>query len=206
MTKNHNSNADDSQQITNLYAPPPGENLSHPTSAPSRELHPLWIWLAIMVLTTFLGTPADPISKPLALAYGLLCFWVGYILGSRTRLILRLLPLVLCIAAAAWLTSLTVHYHIAISACYGLMSIGIGMWANRRIQRGQLRIVACFSAGYAIGSLVGPLGTVLGAAVGASDTLWWVLRQCPLGTALGAVAGAVLARRSLSRPRLPDGG
>jgi uncharacterized membrane protein YfcA len=112
----------------------------------------------------------------------------------------------LCVAAAAWFVSLTVHYLVAISVCYALISISIGMWACRRIQHGRLRILACFSVGYVIGSIVGPVvGTAIGVAVG-KEVIGAVLRQCPLGTAIGAVVGAVLARRSLPIPKLPDGG
>jgi len=49
---------------------------------------------------------------------------------------------------------------------YLLISIVMGFCAWRRINRGRFRIILFFSAGYALGSLLGPQGTVGGAVLG----------------------------------------
>ena len=169
------------QPSANPYAPPSVDVSQTTATTSTGELRPLWIWLGIAAVTSFFGTPADPISMLIALAFGLVCFCVGAILGSSLNLILRTLPLFLWIAPASWLAlSFGGSYFAVGAAVYGLASIGIGVWACRRIQRGRLRIFSCFFAGYVLGSFVGAIGTVAGAVIAAN-----------------------LARRSLRMPDAP---
>jgi hypothetical protein len=103
----------------------------------------------------------------LALAYGLLCFWVGIVLGSRIHIVLRFLPLALFIAGAMWAVAVANwDFHLAVLLGYGVVSIASGAWAFRTIQRGRLRILAGFSTGYALGTIAGAEGTILGAVLG----------------------------------------
>ena len=169
------------QPTANPYAPPNADLLASATRIRDRQLLPLWIWLAIAVLTSFLGTPADPISLLIALAYGLVSFCVGAMLGSSLNMIVRVLPVIFWAIPAIFLAISSGGFYFFVGAvCCGLASIMIGFWSCRRIQRGRLRILAWFCAGYILGSIVGALGTVA-----------------------GAVLGAILAKRSLPRP---DGG
>ena len=172
------------QSSLNPYAPPSAD-VAQPIAATStNELIPLWIWLAIAVVTSFFATPADPISMLIALAFGLVCFCVGAVLGSSLHVVFRLLPLVLWIAPASWLAfSFGGPYFAIGAAVYGLSSVGIGVWTYRRIQHGRLRIISCFCIGYVLGSFVGALGT-----------------------AAGAVIAVILARRSLRMLDAPGDG
>jgi hypothetical protein len=172
-----------SEQPVNPYsAPQSGQS----TPGTSIELLPLWIWLAVAVLTAWIATPADPLSLILSLAYGLICFWAGIVLGSRINLVLRLLPLSLWCAFEIWsLVSISPDadhpgwqiFFLVVSVCYGSFSIAFGAWSFRSIQYGRLRILAIFSLGYILGTLFGPLGTVV-----------------------GAVLSTIFARRSFPRP------
>jgi hypothetical protein len=105
----------------------------------------------------------------IALAYGLVCFGVGSILGSSLHVLLRVLPLVLWVVPAIWFPPFGGEryypFYSALSAFYALVSIGIGAWACRSIQHGRLRILSSFCGGYVLGSIVGILGTVVGAVV-----------------------------------------
>jgi hypothetical protein len=112
------------------------------------------------------------------LAYGLISFSVGAILGSSLNTIARVIPAILWIIPAIPLALLNAGpYFIIGSFCYLVVSIAIGFWASRRIGNGRLRIILYFVVGYVLGSVVGPIGTIA-----------------------GAVLGAVLAKRSLPTP------
>lgn len=169
------------QPSANPYAPPSADASASAESSRDRQLIPLWIWLGVAVAISVLGTPADPISMLLALAYGLISFWVGAILSSPLNVIVRVIPGIIWIIPAIALAVMNVaSYFMVVGLCYLVVSIVMGFWAWRRIRNRRLRIALCFSAGYVLGSVVGPLGTVA-----------------------GAVIGAILAKRSLPKP---DGG
>jgi hypothetical protein len=135
------------------------------------QLLPLWIWLAMAVLTSFLGTPPDPWSMLMALAYGLLSFGIGAMLGSSLHVLLQILLL------AVWvtITCLPIIWggdrHIMLSfaaTCYGLASIAMGIWACCCFRSGRLRILSGFCIGYAMGLIFfDPLGPIVGAVLGA---------------------------------------
>lgn len=149
----------------NPYASPTADT-SIPSSHPSTRLHPLWIWLGIAVVTSFFGTPADPISTLIALAYGLGCFCFGAILGSSIPAVLRVLPLIVWAVPAACLAMFFGHpYFIAGAIVYAAVSVAIGFWTCRSIHAGRLRLLASFCAGYVVGTTVGILGTIGGAVV-----------------------------------------
>ncbi|MGM0488294.1 MAG: hypothetical protein ACQESR_16215 [Planctomycetota bacterium] len=156
------------QTSTNPYDPP---SAAHSVSAErprGQQLFPLWIWLGVAVLASFFGTPPDPISMIIALAYGLISFWVGAILGSSLKMSVRIIPAVLwCIPAIALALLNSLYFFLVVWLCYLMVSIIIGFWASRRINNGRLRIILYFSAGYVLGSVVGALGTVAGAVLGA---------------------------------------
>lgn len=166
------------QTSPNPYAPP---STAHSVSAErprGQQLFPLWIWLGVAVLASLLGTPPDPMSMIMALAYGLVSFWVGAILGSSLTASVRIIPAVLwCVPAIALTLLNSLYFFMVVWLCYLLVSIIIGFWAWRRISNGRLRIILYFSVGYVLGSVVGALGTVA-----------------------GAVLGALLAKRSLAKP------
>jgi hypothetical protein len=166
-------------QSTNPYAPPLADNATNDASRRYIELLPLWTWLFVVVLTSILGTPADPISMLIPLIFGLISFWVGAILGSKVHLIVRLLPLIPWIAVAAWFARGGFDLFTIIVQCLGVISIVMGAWSSRRIRRGRFRIIGSFSVGYVLGTIAGPLGT-----------------------AVGAVTATVLARRSVHAPGL----
>ncbi len=131
-------------------------------------LCPLWIWLAIAALASVFGTPADPYSMLFALAYGLVCFWIGVVLASAAYFVLRILPLVLFVAAAIWGLAVTGgDLALDVMLWYGAMSIACGAWAFRAIHHVPWRILAGFSFGYALGIIGGPAGVIVGAVFGA---------------------------------------
>lgn len=167
---------------TNPYAPPgfvPPSNLAPPGNA---DLLPLWIWLGIAIFASFVGTPADPVSMLIDLAYGLISLWVGAVLGSSLPVALRCLPALLwCGVHVALLrTPLASEfpvYFAFVHVSYLTTSVVLGYLTSRRIGTGTFRVLMWFSVGYALGSVA-----------------------CVIGTVAGAVVGAVLARRSLARP------
>ena len=168
---------------TNPYAPPgfvPPSNLVPPRNA---DLLPLWIWLGIAVIASFVGTPADPVSMLIDLAYGLISFLVGAVLGSSLHIVLRCIPALLWCGVRLTLlqtplaTEFTAYY-ATVHVSYMATSIAFGYWASRRLGTGRFRILLWFSIGYALGSVV-----------------------CVIGTVAGAVTGAFLARRSLASSR-----
>ncbi len=168
---------------TNPYAPPgfvPPSNLAPPRNA---DLLPIWIWLGIAVIASFVGTPADPVSLLIALAYGLISFLVGAVLGSSLHIVLRCIPALLWCGAHLALrqTPLAAEftaYYATVHVSYITSSIAFGYWASRRLGTARFRILLWFSIGYALGSVV-----------------------CVIGTVAGAVTGAFLARRSLASSR-----
>ena len=74
----------------NPYSSPAAEVSIPPRVTTFGELVPLWTWLTVAVLTAVFGTPADPICMLWALAYGLLSFCVGAVVGSRWHILLRI--------------------------------------------------------------------------------------------------------------------
>lgn len=162
----------------NPYASPEVDATTSAERSRERQLLPLWIWLAIAVVASFLGTPADPTSLLVALANGLISFSVGVILGLPINMMIRLIPAVLWTFPAIALALVNGgSFFIIVALCYVVASIAIGFWASRRIINGRFWIILCFAAGYVLGSAVGILGTVT-----------------------GAVLGAILAKRSLPKP------
>ena len=157
------------QSSANPYVSPSAEAVRSPNSIASQQLTLLWIWLAIAVVASFLGTPADPLSMFVALGYGLISFCLGAVCGLRGRIVLRGMSLILWIVIAiAYCFLYRGHFFLfVVSSLYGIISFAFGFWVCRRIQYGRLRILLSFSTGYLIGSMLGPLGTVAGAAVGA---------------------------------------
>lgn len=149
----------------NPYAPPTADT-SQPVTASSTRLHPLWIWLAIAAATSFFGTPADPISMLIALAFGLGCFCTGAMLGSSMPMVLRVFPFIAWSVPAVWLAGSLGHpYFIAGAVFYAAASVGIGYWTCGTIRVGRVRILVSFCAGYVLGSIFGILGTVGGAVL-----------------------------------------
>jgi len=166
----------------NPYASPTADCSTTVVSAGELRLLPLWVWLGFSVIGAFFGSPADPTSMLLALAYALLYFCVGAIAGSSLHSIIRALPVALSLVPLVTLAFLgaaealfAAIFTIAM-LCYGLVNIAFGFWACRSLGYGRFRILSCFCAGYALGSVA-----------------------CGLGTILGAVLGAVLAKRSLEK-------
>ncbi|MCE9547452.1 MAG: hypothetical protein K8T25_18425 [Planctomycetia bacterium] len=157
------------QPTLNPYASPATEppTLPFQPRVSNGELRPLWTWLTIALLISAFVAPADPFSMLLSLAYGLLCFWAGCIAGSRTNVIVRIAVLILWLIAAIAIDVSIRQTFAAIAAFYGLASIVCGAWAFRRLGEGRLRILALFSAGYFLGSVLGPLGTAGGSVLGA---------------------------------------
>ena len=154
----------------NPYASPTADALQPTTTGRSSVLRPLWTWLAIAAIVSFLCTPADLLSQLVALAYGLSFFCIGSILASSLHIILRMLPLVLWVPLAGWLVlepfGQIMHTFLVIGAVfYAVISVACGFWAHRTIQNGRLRILASFYIGYVLGSFFGILGTVAGAAL-----------------------------------------
>lgn len=148
-------------------------------------LLPLWIWVVMAVVISYLGMPGDPLTHLLALAYSLVSFCTGAMYASSLRRFARMLPLaawvLLMVLLACWLLSLgRVHYSAWMLLCCATVSIGMGFWACRRIKTGRLRTLSGFCAGYAAGALCGAWG--FGPA---------------LGTAATALLGGLLAHRTL---------
>ena len=150
---------------TNPYAPPTADSLP-PPGVDFTDLRPLWIWLAISAAIALLGTPADPISQLVALAYGLAFFCGGSILASRLPIVIRVVPLLLWLAPAGWLASSFGHVNVIIGAMiYALVSIVMGHRAHRSIHYRRGQILGAFYCGYVVGSLAGILGTIGGAVL-----------------------------------------
>lgn len=146
----------------------PDDVTSRDDDATSR-FHPLWIWLAFAIVTSVFGTPADPLSMLLASVFLLGCFCVGAIVAGSSSFVLRIISAVACSVPAAFFVSMFDHPYFVVGAgVTGAISIAMGAWACRLIHRGRLRILACFSAGYLVGSLVGLLGTIGGAIMAAA--------------------------------------
>ncbi len=136
--------------------------------ATTSQLLPLWLWLGIAVGVSFFCTPADPVTVLLALAFGMICFGLGCVVGSHGHPVLRLFPLVLWGAVVVWLVlSDWGTYFVSVAVLYSLVSMVAAAWAFRSIEHGRIRILTSFCGGYVIGSFVGVLGTVAGAILGA---------------------------------------
>lgn len=152
-------------QPANPYAPPDTAALATDSGSRDDQLRPLWIWLSSAIVLSLVGSPAELISIAMALAHGLVSFWVGVVLGSSlnvtARVVLALLLFVLAITLLIMASMIVI-----VGVCYLIVSILTGAWATRRLVRGRLRILSCFSLGYVLGSMMGPLGTVGGAVVG----------------------------------------
>lgn len=129
---------------------------------------PLWVWLAFAILASFFGSPADPISMLLALAYGLLSFCFGTVVGSRWHILLRLLLLMLWGVVSFAFAPLLIFGSTFVlpGVYYGALSVALGVWAWRHIRTGRLRVLVCFVVGFVIGFPIGPFGTAAGAVVG----------------------------------------
>jgi MFS family permease len=154
------------QTSANPYVSPHADKIDPDTVQSTNRLLPLWIWLAFAAVTSFFGTPADPISMLAALAYGLISFVVGAVLGSSLPVFLRVLPALLWAGLGLWLAlSVSEPVYVAGHILYASVSIVIGAWTSRFIQRGRVRILAFFCTGYVLGSIVGIVGTVAGAVV-----------------------------------------
>ncbi len=138
-------------------------------------LWPLWIWLVIAAVTSVLGTPADPYSMLVALAYGLVCFWVGVVLATGSWLVLRIVPLVLFVAAALWVATVAEwDLHLGVIFLYGVVSIACGVWCYLTIHDRPLCTLTGFSLGYGLGIIAGPPGSILSASLG----VWLARRLC----------------------------
>ena len=166
----------------NPYEPPNTasfpRNSSHAQND-SRRLRPLWIWLGVAVAVSFLGTPADPITMLIALAFGLTCFIIGCAASSVSHLFLRALLIIGALLVGIKLVELWKDWPVA--SVYAFASMGFGYWACRSIESGKLRIITAFCGGYVFGSILGMVGTVG-----------------------GAVAGAILADCSLRKPEIDE--
>ena len=161
----------------NPYASPKAEFGTAVVSTRGHRLFPLWIWLGIAVVASWLGTPADPQSMFIALAYGLVSFCAGAILGSSLNIIVRVVPVIIVVVPVIYFVLPDGGYYAVVALCYVLACIPLGFWACRIIGSGRLRIISCFCAGYVLGTIAVPL----------------------LGTVVGAALGAILAKRSLPR-------
>jgi hypothetical protein len=148
----------------NPYAPPNSTPLSCELRKVENHFAPLWIWLAVAIAASFLGTPADPVSMYIALAYGLLAFIVGCVLTSRLHISVRVVALTFWLIPGVRI-GLGGVWFIGDMGCYGLMSLGMGVWAARSIPHRRQRILSLFCLGYAIGSLAGIYGILAGAAI-----------------------------------------
>jgi hypothetical protein len=136
----------------------------HAVREAENRLAPLWSWLAVAIIASFFGTPADPVSMYIALAYGLLAFVVGCVLGSRLHLIVRGLALTLWLVPGIFV-GLGGVWFIGDMGCYGLLSLGMGIWAVRSIPYQCPRIISSFCLGYVVGSLAGIYGILAGAII-----------------------------------------
>jgi len=166
----------------NPYASPEADCPATTARTGENRLLPLWVWLGISVLASFFVAPADPTSMLIATVYGVVCFFFGALAGFHRRALFRVLILVICLVPIAILVFLSAgadptDIRLHVELCYGLASAMFGFSASRNIKNGQVRIIACFCAGYLLGSIVGGLGTIA-----------------------GAVLGVFLANRSLAKP------
>ena len=153
-----------SESSDNPYAAPNSTESIRATEQRSNRFGPLWGWLVVAVLAGYFGTPADPVSMLIALAYGLASFCVGCVLGSLLDLRLRVLILILWLVPGAFVgVILSGVFFIGDMACFALLSIGMGFWACQALRYGRLRILAAFCVGFVIGSFAGLIGTVFGA-------------------------------------------
>lgn len=157
---------------------PPGETFRPPAPETEYSLAPIWSWLAIAILTTIFGVPADPLSALVCLGWGLIFFLVGVFLGTSASVVLRvLIVLGLCqVGAYVALTYVRmgrgppIEWAIlaTVGWCYTVASISCGHWASWKVGPGMRRIVLCFGAGYTLGLLLGPLGVIAGSVAGVS--------------------------------------
>ena len=68
----------------------------------------------------------------IALAYGLISFVVGAMLGSSLKMTVRILPVTVWIVPTVFLAfSSGGAYFVVGTLCYGLASTAIGFWACR---------------------------------------------------------------------------
>ena len=152
-------------QSTNPYASP-NATVDASTTRAKNSLIVLWVWLAVAVLAAIFATPADPISMLVALAYGLVLFCGGATLGSSQNVGTWTLVIGVCVAAIIAFTFVSGGtFFVVPGTCYGVLSVGMGVWASRSITSGRVRILLSFSVGYIVGSLATPLGTVAGAVL-----------------------------------------
>ncbi len=136
-------------------------------------LRPLWVWLVIAGVASIAGTPADPYSMLVGLAYGLICFWVGIVLATEVWLVLRIVPLVLFVAAAVSLVIVAEwDFNLGVMLCYGVVSIAYGVRCYRAIRDRPLCTLTGFSLGYVLGIVAGPPGSIFGALLGV-----WLARR-----------------------------
>jgi hypothetical protein len=163
----------------NPYAAPNSVGTVQPQFGSAGSLGPLWIWLGFAVLMWFCVAMLNPAFMFIALVYGLISFCAGAISTSSLPLLLRMLSLM------AWITytgrllraSDGLAYGL-LWACIGLVSIGMGIWAYRKISDGRVRIFTCFCLGYILGAiLLGVIGTVAGATFGALIARRWLQRH-----------------------------
>lgn len=133
------------------------------------SLTPLWIWLAISFVFGFAISPADTISLVLILGFNLILLWQGALLATRNDG--RLASLKYACAAIGiflWIYLLyLIGGRVVVSILYVAAGTGAGVWCWRTIPRGRLTIFACFSAGYILGAVLGLVGLLPGAVVGA---------------------------------------
>lgn len=133
------------------------------------SLTPLWIWLAISFVFGFAISPADTLSLALVMGFNLILLWQGALLATRNDG--RLASLKYACAAIGiilWIYLLyVIEGRVVVSILYVAAGTGAGAWCWRTIPRGRLTIFACFSIGYVLGALLGLVGLLPGAVVGA---------------------------------------
>lgn len=152
----------------NPYASPQTAAEFLPAEQQRPSLWHLWVWLILAVSVSLWGSPADPISIWLALAFGLLAFGVGAVQAASLPRVVRLVFLIAWLIAVGGLSIWGGVSATMVGAwIYGLGSIGLGWTASARLSEGRTRIVFAFCAGYVFGSILGPLGTIAGAITGA---------------------------------------
>lgn len=173
---------------TNPYAAPnaPESNLESEES-PSNHFGAIWFWLIASLLFCFSGTVADPVTKLIGLVNGLLSFLGGAAYNSsrrvRNRRSFRVALAILGIAVAGAMNApcliplVNAPSLFAAWLVYIFASIASGCLAARQIKRGPVRILASFTIGMVLGTLIGGL----------------------LGMVGGGVAGTLLADLSLRR-------
>jgi hypothetical protein len=153
------------ESVPNPYASPTPISDSDRAGASKNHLRPLWIWLAAGTLMPFFGTPADPVSMLIAMAYGLVSFCIGCVLGSSASVWLRGLCLVLWLAPSGSIGLGFSSFFLGDMLLFGLASSAMGVWACRSLEARRLRILASFAAGFIAGSFAGLIGTVGGAVL-----------------------------------------